>query len=376
MVTSQIIAQEGNIFPDRATPEPTIPEESPLPIADGPQVLPSRLSPNRPDAQNLQGDSRATLETGTELPVIEPRIREILVRPNETVTLSLEGAQWIYTGSARPELGGLQRESTPQATRFRMIPRVAGIYELDFQKQDLMTGQTQTQQFRMTVAAAPADGAFSQRVNPPNNRNQEGVLQNARVLASRGDFQQALVLLRPHLQTANKETTLFAADLSEKAGYLREALAYWEKILDMNSLPDEKKLAYAEWFRLAVKIQAPEKVSAMYTRMKGEDSDPANPFKLSELLHLETAELVLLSEDTRQSLRMLFDWKILYPENSFGDRALFLQARIREKAGPTLNLREALESYQELINRYPLSPLTEKARIQAAGLRRTYFQIR
>jgi TolA-binding protein len=105
----------------------------------------------------------------------------------------------------------------------------------------------------------------------------------------------------------------------------------------------------------------------------GADSPPPLPPDISAEEYLRKAREEYDAGHFPQAIAALDQFMARFPLGS--DEALWLYAQLYEAAGPSRNIRSALDCYRRLINEYPQSNRYADARRRIAYLERYYITI-
>lgn len=323
--------------------------------------------------------------------------RSLTAMKNQVIDITYPGKGWIYQGNIDKDgnidtrnknfiFGG--RKLGGKDTSFSLRTRNAGTYLLHFFKNDALT-------------ESYIDDYLEVTVENKNNTSSEHIVapDYAQIVPPKATITAEKIKEQKRAQIADSEK-----NAENKTDTSPEKTVKEEKILAENSENNsETKKNSAIDTIIQTTESAPEinspKISAKNTSGSEENYNSASAQKnngtngkMATSEETETSgdlqNLEMLSEDALlETAQKYYDEK-RYPQafstiTKFFDKAtkrldegLYLQGRILEAKSSVQNIKNAIESYDLVVNNYPSSSLWDKANKRSIFLKRFYINIR
>ena len=348
----------------------------------------------------------ASAKTGTAspasvMPAAGARVRSIVARQGDAVSISLEGRGWLYLGE-KNEKGGvefLSRTTNDISSLFIFETSEPGDYSLMFQYQDFLTGSTASEEIAVKVAAKTDGTAAASNTFPagsglaaatlksaetapapvpekPAEPRQPGgtlALMDVKKLAEEyikdRRYGDALNLYLKHEQEADPEITDGIARLYVRLNEPGKAREYFQKnrILE-NTLYREKAVAGLMGIGLAQKNQ--EIIDANLEPFLSISKIPVDAGIKS------LAEHQLAAGYDSAALKTLETYLIKYPGGEALDWVYFTLGNLYETSTIVKDYVKSREYYYKVAEGFPLSLFWDRAKDRIQYLNRHFFNIR
>lgn len=323
--------------------------------------------------------------------------RSLKAMKNQVIDITYPGKGWIYQGNIDKD-GNIDnrnknfifcgRKLGGKDTSFSLRTRNAGTYLLHFFKNDALT-------------ESYIDDYLEVTVENKNNTSSEHIIapDYAQIVPPKATITAEKIKEQKRAQSANAEK-----NSENKTDTSAEKTVKEEKILEANSENNsEQKKNSAIDTIIQTTESAPEidspKISAKNTSGSAENYNSASVQKNSGPSGNMTTSTETENSGDLQNLEMLSEDALLetaqkyydekrYPQafiaiTKFFDKAtkrldegLYLQGRILEAKSSVQNIKNAIESYDLVVNNYPSSSLWDKANKRSIFLKRFYINIR
>lgn len=300
--------------------------------------------------------------------------RTLTSRVGEEVFLQFNSLGWLLldTGNDLQKLGFSAPKYEKQTTSFVFKPKQTGTWQLEFQRQDNVQGQWETQKVKLTVL--PKNEVLP--VNRPKTdlvpeSSAPGLGQNfadAEAQERAGNLDAALKLYLANYSPDNSLLNLKIGTLLAAKGQNSEALKYLERNLGGNSpqLGESQEKALG----LLLKTSDPDRLLRILVAGGQKGLRP------TEARMLEIADFLQKNNRDDEALKLLANQPLWYDKPEKTDVWLYLTAAILEKPGARRDIKKSFDLYNELLEKYPLSPYWSLAGERANYLNRHYFQLR
>ena len=332
--------------PSRPAPPPE-PDAKPRPVepASGirrePLPLPTAPIPNLP-ARDPPSPSEEAVEYS----------RVVRAVAGQTIEIPFRGTGWVYLGElrSRPGVTYNSRRSDPEGQTFVFRAEEAGTFGLKFYKQDYIRDYILNDYVRVIVDEAPA------REVPASSRDLIRVISAPRWPYLPGEEPSAGTTARAG-DSLTEDTPTTAVVPQAPAGQRPPVRA---------AGPDDDGI---------VPVTPPRAASSAGEQPPPPgDGGPALPDDTLPEEYFRKAREAFEGGQIQPALATLDQFRERYPLGS--DEAWWLYGQFLEAAGPSRDIRLALDYYRRLVREYPQSPRCNDARSRIAYLERFYFNIR
>lgn len=347
-----------------ASPGVSLPLEGRSQVQQRPGLLPPQTPITEVDEDQRPEAASADSQSTTN-------VRSFNLRVGETLSVFFDGEGWIYD-NAVAELGNPVRERTAAGTRFRFQPRLAGQFELIFQRQDPVAGKILHQRVKINVQDSNSTVESKTTNSPPVGVSANGaLLQTARRLYSLGRFLELYRMLGDQSALTEAPLVEIKAQAAEELGRFQEAMELWRRSIDVAS--EQEKQAVLVKALLAASRHGDGPRLAQFWSLYEAAYANQRPSNLSEdeYWHLSRS----ISEKVPSLLPTVLGlWEAWYPDGRGKDVWHYLMARWSEQE--KRDYQEALRHYSLLARNFPLSPHRQMALERSANLRQQLFLIR
>jgi len=372
---------------------PRVPESAMVPVHEPPNRSPSKEAtspqPQKPAAKPLT--PAPPLLTGSASgPPSAAALASLLPAPDSTngadfqwqdinaiagntLTLHFAKTNWIYLDSPEQQkkVGFQSISRDAGATTFQFRPEQEGEYTLEFQRQDLTNSSSSVRKVRLRVTAQGTRTTSTGTSAEPQTTKEtpDSVLERARQLEADGKMPEAAKLLQSAGSDRDPRINLELAKLLDQSGDKELALATVGKNLSLPMGPDTNASLLLGTQLAAGQTPAYQLPAYVKLWLTGKQSPPIDLY-LAVMDGLRSTGL----DDLLQSWTTRYDqW---YPDQSSRDGYLFRLAQWLERPGPFRNLQQAWQSYQQIVQSYPLSRYWQPAGERSAYLNRHFLQVR
>lgn len=333
-------------------------------------------SENESSSENENSSEDEDFEAG-KVNIIPNPSRSITIQKNQLIDILYPGKGWIYQGNIDAEgnldsrnknfiFGG--RKLGGSDTAFTLRSRVSGTYLLHFFKNDVLTGNYIDDYLEVIV-----------QDKNTNSTDHIKVPDYAEVVPPKAVITAEKIKEEKQLQKLEKEAEI-------------------KKSEEKKEVPSQNKKKEST---SAEKNTSPEKDSSINTIIQTTESAPSplSPVIKSNEVKKAPEKAEETTTENKNSLQNMNEDQLLtaaqkyydekdYPEafnaiTKFFDKAtkrldegLYLQGRILEEKSPVQNIKDAIESYDLVVNNYPSSALWDKANKRSIFLKRFYINIR
>lgn len=338
----------------------------------------SELSENSENTEKASTSENDTLEPGfiTEIP--NPS-RSITIQKNQLIDILYPGKGWIYQGNIDEEgaidtrnknfiFGG--RKLGGKDTAFTLRSRLAGTYLLHFFKNDVLTGNYIDDYLEVIVQDKNSNSqehvtapSYAEAVPPKATITAEKVKQEKKAQKALAEEQA----VAEKTSSAQKGPVTPAKEKKPSANQQKDS-EIGTVIQTTESTPGSNSPV--------VKKEVSEKASpAQKTAKKPQNTENAlNLDDMNENQLLDSAKKLYEEKDYPKAFSAIT--KFFDKATSRLDEGLFLQGQILEEKSSVQNIKDAIESYDLVVNNYPSSSLWDKANKRSIFLKRFYINIR
>ena len=356
------------------------------PVAVAPNVVapaktPSAINNSQPGA-NLAPISKPTSalpapveasQVPSLLPGAAPQAQDfnwtdMNITAGEVLSLQFPKTNWLYLDSpAQQKILGYQSATREKETAtFAFKPNLTGQYILEFQRQDLATGSTETRHVRLKVALPGTKTATAQ--NPQTTSTGSEVLESSKALAASGKTAEALQKLLQNYKEQDTRTNLEIARLLNATSQADEALGFLDKNLTLETPDLRDSLLLGT--QLALGKNPSQKLPTYVKQWLLSANPPPEDLYLAVLTGLRDQKL------TSQAREWLKVYSLWYKAPQARDQYLYLTGTLLESPGELLNIKDAYKAYSEVVEKYPLSTWWKASGDRASYLNRHFLQVR
>jgi TolA-binding protein len=394
--------------PELARVPPAAPENPPVPaarpLASAPPESPARPRPAEPVSGLTREPLSLPVAPVPSLPARDPPAppaippldgeieysRIVRAAVGQTIEIPFRGTGWVYLGElrSRPGVAYNSRRSDPEGQTFVFRSEEAGTFGLKFYKQDYIRDYILNDYVQVIVGEAPGREPFAF----PGDRGQ--VISAPRWPYLPGE--------EPSAGTSAGTSAVSAQTEGGRTGDVPAGISAGPSAVSGGSsggaaVPQTPPLRPPETPQPAAERPLAGRPPPVRTEGRDDDSivPVAPPQAVSPVAAGEQPPLSgdpSLPDDTRPeeyfrrageafeagqiqpALALLDRFQERYPLGS--DEAWWLYGQLLEAAGPSRDIRLALDYYRRLVREYPQSPRYNDARRRIAYLERFYFNIR
>ena len=349
---TQAVATPSKTPPANATPQPA--------ATLGPIPKPSAGLPAMVDPFQVP-----SLLPGAVLQAQDFNWTDMNITAGEVLSLQFPKTNWLYLDSpAQQKILGYQSATREKETAtFAFKPSLTGQYILEFQRQDLATGSTETRHVRLKVALAGTKTASSQSPQTTSD-----VLEASKALASSGKTAEALQKLLQNYKEQDTRANLEIARLLNATSQTDEALGFLDKNLTQETPDLRDSLLLGT--QLALAKNPSQKLPSYVKQWLLSNTPPPEDLYLAVLTGLRDQKL---SSQARDWLKVYSLW---YKAPQAKDQYLYLAGTLFESPGELLNIKDAYKAYTEVVEKYPLSTWWKASGERASYLNRHFLQVR
>jgi tetratricopeptide (TPR) repeat protein len=370
-VPRQRIAEKPLPLPKAgAAPKSAAPKAPPPTAAPGADQGAAASAAKAPAAKAPAPGSASTASQPAASPA-PVRLREVLARKGDTVSIEQEGGGWLFLGlppaGRSPGLLFLSSDTGGRRSTFSFKALEYGEYDLGFQLQDNSRGTLQNETVRLRVLPDEQfrEAVARQAAAPEPAPVDPAQLEAAERLFNARAFDLALAeylkLYRPADPLLNDRLAAIYAETGESEA----AQKYYEKNLSAPAPYNER--AEVGLVRAGVAQGSEELVRE---HMKGLLTVRSIPIG-RELL--DAARLLLERGRSGLAQELLLEYPRRYPRGAELDRAWFLLARLYETESQLRDLAKARQYYKKVYEVFPDSSYAAEAQARVRYLDRYFF---
>jgi len=370
----------------------------PLAAPEAPVALASKAkpaAPASPSAKQPAAASGASTAASPSSPVPAPsavplsatdssavakqttsRLREIYARPGDELQIGLEGTGFLFLGFPdKPTVpDGMSfkgKETRSGKTWFTFKAAKFGIYDLDFQQQDNVTGKKIMETVRVHVVS---DQDFTAAIESTAETSSAasaagaGDTAYAEKLASLGAMEAAVSELLKGYKEDDAKTNDLLAQLYLKNGDLEAAGKYYARNLaPANEFTDSAVLGMV---RIAV-AQKDQRALLSSLRQLLSSRDPG-----AEEILIQAARMETQLSEIGVGLELATQYANRYPDGRWRDEADFIAAQLLEADSRFRDIGRARDLYQGILRFSPESAFAGPARERLLYIERHFYQVR
>lgn len=370
-------------------PAAKVPAQEKMPVTNTSSEKPQQEMTQIPE-KNIQKtetqENEVTAEKNTEenAPVIiKPKIpsRDMKMQKNQFLEISYPGSGWIYLGddTGRESFSYMGRKIGSTETVFTLRSKLEGEALLHFYKNDALTGTVIDDYLKIIVQGKSTTNdrvkapSYALVVPPKPQRKaavQTPLVENTKISSAshetdktpetqKTNITQTQEQKKPSIAQASAKDTL--QDFNEESG---------SKTVIQNT---QTKAEIEEDPDIFVGEAEVEDLMNPSETKSSENLIPSNELNSSDQI-LELANKCFSEGKYKETLAHLDDF--FEKATTRIDEGLFLKGRTLETPSEVRNIKEALDTYETIVNQYPQSINWEKAKERVIYLKKFYFNIR
>lgn len=315
--------------------------------------------------------------------IIKPKIpsRDMKMQKNQFLEISYPGSGWIYLGddTGRESFSYMGRKIGSTETVFTLRSKLEGEALLHFYKNDALTGtviddylkiivqgksttndRVKAPSYALVVPPKPQRKAAVQTPLVENTKNSSASHETDKTPETqKTNITQNQEQKKPSIAQASAKDNL--QDLNEESG---------SKTVIQNT---QTKAEIEEDPDMFVGEAVVEDLMNPSETKSSENLIPSNELNSSDQI-LELANKCFSEGKYKETLAHLDDF--FEKATTRIDEGLFLKGRTLETPSEVRNIKEALDTYETIVNQYPQSINWEKAKERVIYLKKFYFNIR
>lgn len=370
-------------------PAAKAPAQEKMPVINTSSEKPQQEMTQIPE-KNIQKtetqENEVTAEKNTEenAPVIiKPKIpsRDMKMQKNQFLEVSYPGSGWIYLGddTGRESFSYMGRKIGSTETVFTLRSKLEGEALLHFYKNDALTGTVIDDYLKIIVQGKSTTNdrvkapSYALVVPPKPQRKaavQTPLVENTKVSSASHETDK----------TPETQKTNITQNQEQKQPSIAQASAK-DNLQDFNEESGSKtviqntqtKAETEENPDIFVGEAEVEDLMNPSETKSSENLIPSNELNSSDQI-LELANKCFSEGKYKETLAHLDDF--FEKATTRIDEGLFLKGRTLETPSEVRNIKEALDTYETIVNQYPQSIDWEKAKERVIYLKKFYFNIR
>lgn len=370
-------------------PAAKAPAQEKMPVTNTSSEKPQQEMTQIPE-KNIQKtvtqENEVTAEKNTEenAPVIiKPKIpsRDMKMQKNQFLEVSYPGSGWIYLGddTGRESFSYMGRKIGSTETVFTLRSKFEGEALLHFYKNDALTGtviddylkiivqgksttndRVKAPSYALVVPPKPERKAAVQTPLVENTKNSSASHETDKTPETqKTNITQTQEQKKPSIAQASAKDTL--QDFNEESGS-KTVIQNTQTKAEIEEDPD----------MFVGEAEVEDLMNPSETK-SSENLIPSNELNSSDQI-LELANKCFSEGKYKETLAHLDDF--FEKATTRIDEGLFLKGRTLETPSEVRNIKEALDTYETIVNQYPQSIDWEKAKERVIYLKKFYFNIR
>lgn len=370
-------------------PAAKAPAQKKMPVTNTSSEKPQQEMTQIPE-KNIQKtvtqENEVTAEKNTEenAPVIiKPKIpsRDMKMQKNQFLEVSYPGSGWIYLGddTGRESFSYMGRKIGSTETVFTLRSKLEGEALLHFYKNDALTGTVIDDYLKIIVQGKSTTNdrvkapSYALVVPPKPQRKaavQTPLVENTKISSASHETDKA-----PETQKTN-----ITQNQEQKQPSIAQASAK-DNLQDLNEESGSKTVIQNTQTKAEIEedpdmfvgeAEVEDLMNPSETK-SSENLIPSNELNSSDQI-LELANKCFSEGKYKETLAHLDDF--FEKATTRIDEGLFLKGRTLETPSEVRNIKEALDTYETIVNQYPQSIDWEKAKERVIYLKKFYFNIR
>ncbi|MEE0893254.1 MAG: hypothetical protein UIT85_04415 [Treponema sp.] len=315
--------------------------------------------------------------------IIKPKIpsRDMKMQKNQFLEISYPGSGWIYLGddTGRESFSYMGRKIGSTETVFTLRSKFEGEALLHFYKNDALTGTVIDDYLKIIVQGKSTTNdrvkapSYALVVPPKPQRKtavQTPLVENTKIYSAshetdktpetqKTNITQNQEQKQPSIAKASAKDTL--QDFNEESGS-KTVIQNTQTKAEIEEDPD----------MFVGEAEVEDLMNPSETK-SSENLIPSNELNSSDQI-LELANKCFSEGKYKETLAHLDDF--FEKATTRIDEGLFLKGRTLETPSEVRNIKEALDTYETIVNQYPQSIDWEKAKERVIYLKKFYFNIR
>lgn len=370
-------------------PAAKAPAQEKMPVTNTSSEKPQQEMTQIPE-KNIQKtetqENEVTAEKNTEenAPVIiKPKIpsRDMKMQKNQFLEVSYPGSGWIYLGddTGRESFSYMGRKIGSTETVFTLRSKLEGEALLHFYKNDALTGTVIDDYLKIIVQGKSTTNdrvkapSYALVVPPKPQRKaavQTPLVENTKISSASHEKDK----------TPETQKTNITQNQEQKQPSIAQASAK-DNLQDFNEESGSKTVIQNTQTKAEIEedpdmfvgeAEVEDLMNPSETK-SSENLIPSNELNSSDQI-LELANKCFSEGKYKETLAHLDDF--FEKATTRIDEGLFLKGRTLETPSEVRNIKEALDTYETIVNQYPQSIDWEKAKERVIYLKKFYFNIR
>ena len=370
-------------------PAAKAPVQEKMPVTSNSSGKPQQEMTQIPE-KNIQKtetqENEVTAEKNTEenSPVIiKPKIpsRDMKMQKNQFLEVSYPGSGWIYLGddTGRDSFSYMGRKIGSTETVFTLRSKLEGEALLHFYKNDALTGTVIDDYLKIIVQGKSTTNdrvkapSYALVVPPKPQRKaavQTPLVENTKISSASHETDK----------TPETQKTNITQNQEQKQSSIAQASAK-DNLQDFNEESGSKTVIQNTQTKAEIEedpdmfvgeAEVEDLMNPSETK-SSENLIPSNELNSSDQI-LELANKCFSEGKYKETLAHLDDF--FEKATTRIDEGLFLKGRTLETPSEVRNIKEALDTYETIVNQYPQSIDWEKAKERVIYLKKFYFNIR
>ena len=370
-------------------PAAKTPAQEKMPVTNTSSEKPQQEMTQIPE-KNIQKtetqENEVTAEKNTEenAPVIiKPKIpsRDMKMQKNQFLEVSYPGSGWIYLGddTGRESFSYMGRKIGSTETVFTLRSKLEGEALLHFYKNDALTGTVIDDYLKIIVQGKSTTNdrvkapSYALVVPPKPQRKaavQTPLVENTKISSASHETDK----------TPETQKTNITQNQEQKQSSIAKASAK-DNLQDLNEESGSKTVIQNTQTKAEIEedpdifvgeAEVEDLMNPSETK-SSENLIPSNELNSSDQI-LELANKCFSEGKYKETLAHLHDF--FEKATTRIDEGLFLKGRTLETPSEVRNIKEALDTYETIVNQYPQSIDWEKAKERVIYLKKFYFNIR
>ena len=370
-------------------PAAKAPAQEKMPVTNTSSEKPQQEMTQIPEKniqKNETQENEVTAEKNTEenSPVIiKPKIpsRDMKMQKNQFLEVSYPGSGWIYLGddTGRESFSYMGRKIGSTETVFTLRSKLEGEALLHFYKNDALTGTVIDDYLKIIVQGKSTTNdrvkapSYALVVPPKPQRKaavQTPLVENTKISSASHETDK----------TPETQKTNITQNQEQKQPSIAKASAK-DNLQDFNEESGSKTVIQNTQTKAEIEedpdmfvgeAEVEDLMNPSETK-SSENLIPSNELNSSDQI-LELANKCFSEGKYKETLAHLDDF--FEKATTRIDEGLFLKGRTLETPSEVRNIKEALDTYETIVNQYPQSIDWEKAKERVIYLKKFYFNIR
>ena len=315
--------------------------------------------------------------------IIKPKIpsRDMKMQKNQFLEVSYPGSGWIYLGddTGRESFSYMGRKIGSTETVFTLRSKLEGEALLHFYKNDALTGTVIDDYLKIIVQGKSTTNdrvkapSYALVVPPKPQRKaavQTPLVENTKISSASHETDK----------TPETQKTNITQNQEQKKPSIAQASAK-DNLQDLNEESGSKTVIQNTQTKAEIEedpdmfvgeAEVEDLMNPSETK-SSENLIPSNELNSSDQI-LELANKCFSEGKYKETLAHLDDF--FEKATTRIDEGLFLKGRTLETPSEVRNIKEALDTYETIVNQYPQSIDWEKAKERVIYLKKFYFNIR